>query len=415
MSLLNQNKQHLLYLDTIRALAALYVVLHHAMLQYYFIKPQKLSTAEKVIVKVFSDGHLAVDMFIVLSGFSLMIAITRNNYQFKGGVLLFLKRRVIRIVPAYYAAMFVSLILAATCIGINTGSSWDMSINANRIDIISHLLFFHDVFVSTSTKINYSLWSIAVEWRLYLFFPFLIWLWRKRGLGGALMSALLTTLVLSIALANLKSVCPGINLLRSGVSPLIIPFSLGMAAADISFSKKARAVQIRSLYSSVNNSIVVAFFIVSFIIYKLIPVVLASNSASALNLEFITEETKDIVFGFIAAAFLFASASAHKLTDRQNIIAKLLNWRPLVFVGTFSYSLYLIHPPLLQIFSQYILAPYHLSALANTCLIVVLGTPFVIFLSYLFFLMFERPFLRNKRSYSVKNTEQLTVHEALID
>lgn len=414
MSLLNQTKQRFLYLDSIRALVALYVVMHHAMLQYYFIKSDHLSKTEKLVYKVFSDGHLAVDMFIVLSGFSLMLAIIKNNYQLKGGTSLFIKRRIIRIVPAYYATLIISLLFAATCIGIKTSSSWDMSINANMNDLISHLLFFHDFFLSTSPKINYSLWSIAVEFRLYLIFPFIVWLWRKRGAWSAFLFAFVTAIGVSIVQCIFKIYNSDINLFRSGVSPLIILFTLGMLAADISFSDRGTAVRIRDFFSKLNNGTTLIVFIVLIIIYKVIPAAILSSAPLTNNLNLVVIETKDILCGIITAVLLAVCATGQHLTNKKKSVLKILNWQPLVFIGTFSYSLYLIHAPLLQILSQYVLSPLHLSVLGKTCLILTFGTPLVVFISYLFFLLFERPFLISNKDYSIKNTEAIAAQNPAI-
>lgn len=413
MSLLNSSKRFP-FLDSIRAIAALYVVMHHAMLQYYFIKPHNLSTAEQVVFKVFSDGHLAVDMFIVLSGFSLMLAIIRNNYKLKGGIATFIKRRVIRIVPAYYATIAISLLLASTLIGINTSSSWDMSIGATFQGFLTHLLFFHDFFISTSPKISYSLWSIAVEFRLYLLFPFIVWLWRKTGSLGALLFACATTITISILLLVSKTYYPDINLFRSGVSPFIILFTLGMLAADLTFSGHNSAVRFRHFFDRLNTLTIILFFIVAGIIYKVIPAEKDYGSAATNTYNLIVIESKDILFGLISAAFLVLCAIRGNLTVRQNSLLRILHWEPLVLIGTFSYSLYLIHPPLLQLITQYMLVGIHLSILGKTCFLIIIGTPLIVFISYLFFLVFEKPFLLGSRKVRVEETETITAQNPAI-
>jgi peptidoglycan/LPS O-acetylase OafA/YrhL len=413
MSLINSTKRFL-YLDSIRAIAALYVVMHHAMLQYYFIKPHNLSTAEQVVFKVFSDGHLAVDMFIVLSGFSLMLAVIRNNYKLKGGIATFIKRRIIRIVPAYYATIAFSLLLATTLIGIKTSSSWDMSINATFEGFLTHLLFFHDFFLSTSPKISYSLWSIAVEFRLYLIFPFIVWLWRKKGAFSALLFACITTITISILLLVCKVYYPDINLFRSGVSPFIILFVLGMLAADIAFSGNDLAVRFRNFFGRLNTLTIILLFIAAGIIYKVIPVERDYGNPSTNTYNLIVIQSKDILFGAISAAFLILCSMSNSLTIRKNSVLKILYWEPLVLIGTFSYSLYLIHPFLLQLLTQYMLAGMHLSVLGKTCFLIIIGTPLVVFISYLFFLVFEKPFLANTKKVKIGEAETIVAQNPAI-
>jgi len=413
MSLLNSSKRFP-FLDSIRAIAALYVVMHHAMLQYYFIKPHNLSTAEQVVFKIFSDGHLAVDMFIVLSGFSLMLAIIRNNYKLKGGIATFIKRRIIRIVPAYYATIAISLLLASTLIGINTSSSWDMSINPTFQGFLTHLFFFHDLFLSTSPKISYSLWSIAVEFRLYLLFPLIVWLWRKAGPFGALLFACVTTITISVLLLVFKNYYPDINLFRSGVSPFIILFTLGMLAADLTFSGHDPAVRFRHFFGRLNTLTTILFFIAAGIIYKVIPAEKDYGSASTNTYNLIVIESKDILFGLISAAFLVLCAIRDNLTVKQNSLLRILHWEPLVLIGTFSYSLYLIHPPLLQLMTQYMLVGMHLSTLGKTVFLIIVGTPLVLLISYFFFLIFEQPFMTLGKKYKKTDNQAKTPEPAIL-
>jgi peptidoglycan/LPS O-acetylase OafA/YrhL len=54
---MKQSKSHLLFLDGIRALSALYVVVHHISLQYYgnpsIIKPKGLTPISIVLMRVY--------------------------------------------------------------------------------------------------------------------------------------------------------------------------------------------------------------------------------------------------------------------------------------------------------------------------------------------------------------------------
>lgn len=93
--------------------------------------------------------------------------------------------------------------------------------------------------------------------------------------------------------------------------------------------------------------------------------------------------------------------------DDGNRISKFLNYKPLVFLGTFAYSIYLIHAPLLQIFWQYVFTPLHDKPLAMFAALAIVGTPIIVGLSYLFFLLCERPFLgkgKKNRESSVSET-----------
>ena len=70
-----------------------------------------------------------------------------------------------------------------------------------------------------------------------------------------------------------------------------------------------------------------------------------------------------------------------------------------VFVGTFSYSLYLIHAPLLQVAWQYGVEPLHESPGVAFLLMLAFAVPPIVALSFVFFLVAERPFLNTKPVY----------------
>jgi len=413
MTLDRIKQQRFLFLDSLRALAAIYVVMHHAVLQYYFFVKDMttVSNKEKILLRLFWDGHLSVNLFIVLSGFSLMIVVTKNNHELKGGAWTFFKRRVIRIIPPYYIALLVSFFLAKWLLTDTSRGVWDIAIPVTYSDLYIHLLMLHDFFVSHGTKINYALWSISVEFRLYLFFPFLVWLWRKKGLWASLLISIILVIVFSIALIIGKSYYPEINLEISGVTPYILLFMMGVVASDTAFSEANYAKSIRKFYQGMSVLTIVVVFIISLILYKVIPSIFERNQASTPYNEFILQEIKDIIFGLISANFLFSCAVPAKPSVISRWIFKMLNWRPLVFVGMFSYSLYLIHPPLLKLLSKFVLSAVDVSNFTKACLLVVGGIPVILLVSYLFFFLFERPFLVLGRKRKLIDVEVATAEQ----
>ena len=77
---------------------------------------------------------------------------------------------------------------------------------------------------------------------------------------------------------------------------------------------------------------------------------------------------------------------------------RLLGSRPLAFLGTFSYSIYLIHAPLLQVLWQYAFRPLQSHPVLMLGALVFLGLPIIGAASYGFFLLCERPFLTKRRA-----------------
>ncbi len=83
---------------------------------------------------------------------------------------------------------------------------------------------------------------------------------------------------------------------------------------------------------------------------------------------------------------------------RQGLLHRLLSARPLVWIGGFSYSIYLIHAPLLQFIWQYLLRSFHSNDGLTLFLLVVPGMALIVGLSYFFYWGCERPFLNTKRT-----------------
>ena len=167
------------YVDGIRALAALIVYLNHAYAQITAGDVYKLKSPWSLASYSMVAGHLSVTVFIVISGFCLTLPVISNGGQLRGGVGGFLRRRARRILPPYYAAVALCLLLIWTVIGKPTGSLWDYPIRVNAAAIFCHLVLIQDLFATS--LINYVFWSIAVEWHIYFIVPLLVWCWRRYG------------------------------------------------------------------------------------------------------------------------------------------------------------------------------------------------------------------------------------------
>lgn len=116
------NSTHLSWLDQIRGIAALYVACHHAVRQVIITGEHAHDPLYRLIQLATGFGHYAVDIFIVLSGYCLMLPLIRKQHF--GSILNFYIRRTVRIVLPYYGALFVTLILIYFVMGEMRGSVW---------------------------------------------------------------------------------------------------------------------------------------------------------------------------------------------------------------------------------------------------------------------------------------------------
>jgi peptidoglycan/LPS O-acetylase OafA/YrhL len=101
----------------------------------------------------------------------------------------------------------------------------------------------------------------------------------------------------------------------------------------------------------------------------------------------------DLPTGVLAASLLAGTS-----WSPDGALTRMFSWRPLVFVGTFSYSLYLIHAPVLQILWQFVLQPLAMTSRGMFFFFMTLGFGIVLATAYLFFRVFEQPFMRSARA-----------------
>lgn len=383
-----QNKSHLPHIDGLRAIAALYVVMHHAMLEYKVIPS---GAVQKIFLALFKSGHYAVNLFIVISGFSLMLPAIRRNYQV-AGVWEFYKRRIVRILPPYYIAMAFSLLAIFFLLDEKTGSIWDNCIPVTSKSIVTHIFLINDLFISEVYKINHAFWSIPVECRIYIFFPFLLYLWRKSGPGASLLTAVGISVVLFITLRMLRTGYPDIDMATAGVNPYIILFTLGMLAADISFGDS----RLSKMADKLPWGWLLIASAIGFVFYKSRITFYSDVNGNIEN------EIVDVLFGLICFCLLVICSREKYKTSRIAFVGKVFSFKPLAGVGLFAYSIYLIHAPLLHMIALYMIAPLHLSAFTSSVVLILGGTALIVGIAYPFFLLFERPFLLKK---AVKATE----------
>src|SRR4029453_6858535 len=136
----------------IRALAALFVVLHHVYLSVYDGFP---TNTGPVVLTPLLYGHFGVAVFIVVSGFSLGLAPAKRGWELgRGGYWTFMRRRAWRIIPPYWAALAVSVALVAV-LGLRTHEavSWK--------GVGTHFFLVQDLVEGASP--NGAFWSTAVE------------------------------------------------------------------------------------------------------------------------------------------------------------------------------------------------------------------------------------------------------------
>ena len=351
------------WLDGVRALAAGYVVLHHIYLGLFPgfpVNPGPFGLGWLMY------GQLAVVVFIVVSGFSLGLGPAQNGDRLKGGAAGFFRRRAWRILPPYWAALLFSMAVSHFFLAELPGHE------VNVRSLVVHGLLVHDIVPSNSP--NSAFWSIAVEAQIYLFFPLMLMLTRARSPA---VTAASVVAIVCVAHLLAQHVAPLSRLDHLNLQ-LYAGFAFGVWAVEEASSPTP---QLRAWPLP---------WIAGAIIAALIGLILVFGFPWVAQRYFWV----DIAFAFAVALFFVG------LVDTRSVAARTLSARPLDFVGRFSYSLYLVHVPIvaLLMFSPPIANPFVKYAAVAGVIV-----PVTLVAAYLFFLAFERPFL-TIRSFAALRT-----------
>lgn len=390
------------YVDSLRALAALgVVILHVFQINGFGLGNVTLPGATDAVtsgalgrmIAIFFDKivelfHYGVQVFIVLSGYSLMLPVARRGEgRLSVDALTFFKHRARRILPPYYGAVVFALLATALVPGMNVKSSsfWDLALPAFSMGaLVSHGLLLQNLYGQFVTNgqftINPPLWTIAVEWQIYFLFPLMVVLWRRWGIARLALAALALGFVQLVLFVPTSLAYPFSHWWFIGL------FVLGMAAASVGFSANPRE---RMWRERLPWPLLTVVFGALFMGAKLAGAGATTTEMPGLLMTI----TADSLIGMAMACLLMTlSRQAQAPSPYLGWLSAVLHTPVLTGVGVFSYSLYLIHAPVLvMVFlagKSLNLAPQ--AALAFT---LVPGVLIAILVSYLFHLAVERPFM----------------------
>jgi peptidoglycan/LPS O-acetylase OafA/YrhL len=359
-------RKRLAGLDGIRGLAALFVVVNHIFLRTF---PGYPVDRAPFWAGWFIYGRFAVVVFIVLSGFSLALSPARNGWRL-GSASRFAYRRARRILPAYWAALVFSLAVAWLVVpppgqGLPTGRS-----------VVVNGLLVQNIVGAPSP--NRSFWSMAVEAQLYLVFPLLLLMVRR--FGAVVMVGTVTLLVAAAGIVG-----PHVSRLDTFViqSPpdLAALFAVGVLAAGIVGASRARRAWPWGWLALAAAAPVFA-------------TIWWRGSVWTLDHLFWV----DLALGPAIACLLAALA-----TGRPAALLRLLDSRPIRSLGLSSYSLYLIHGPIVIVVYEELVAGRFRHGVLAFVVTVALAVPLTIVFARFFAAAFEtQVWRRRSRSWPAR-------------
>ena len=369
----SKNISYLPAIDQLRGMAALLIVFYHglSLISYQLIHQKPFwfdhwLSADSIFSAILIEGHTAVALFMVLSGFIFTIGTYKNKIDYRQ----FISNRLLRTYPLFLLLLFLGIA--------STPSSYNFS------GLLKTIFFMSNTEGAiTAGKFTSMFWTIAVEWQFYLLFPLLMRIANHTGI-----KSLIGIVLIFIAL-------------RCGL------YLQGSNIRDISYSTIIGRMD-QFLIGMIIGIIYIRFFKKS-LTYDFLFLASTLSAFSALywfnlNGGWPTNNYTKILWP-TAEALIWGGFILGYLSFSRWItiaIGKLLS-----SVGLISYSIYLTHFVIIDfcIRHDFILTLFEtrhlINAIASTIIIIL---PIVLVVSTLTYLFIEKPFLNLRRSYKKEKT-----------
>ncbi len=163
----DSNAPRLAFVDALRGLAAVYVVIYHTV----YI-PQPALNVPHWAFLVVTGGHSAVTLFFIVSAFSLCYTM-KSRMNVPGAIVDFYVRRFFRIAPLFYVLICLYSVLRYWSFGGGFYGLWEVAKNVSFV-----FVFF------PGSGIVWAAWTVGVEMPFYLIFPLLFS--RLKGIPAVL-------------------------------------------------------------------------------------------------------------------------------------------------------------------------------------------------------------------------------------
>ncbi|MEI6649926.1 MAG: acyltransferase [Candidatus Moraniibacteriota bacterium] len=325
-----EKQNYLSSLTSLRGLAALLVVLLHFNVFCFALAPWD-GPFDHFIQK----GYLWVDFFFLLSGFIMMHVYSESfNKSISENFFTFMRSRFARIYPLHLFSFLCMVVFYFWYRANFTLSAADYVYTFNMHTIWANLFLLQSMGLYKILTWNSPSWSISVEWWMYVVFPFLLVPFRK--ITGWKRIYIFFGIVAGY-LFIIYFLYP-ISALTNGALDPGIKYSLDVTY-DFGF--------IRCFFG----------FLFGMLLYELYRVdwgrkYLSKNSVwlliTIIVVMVMTFSTPDIVPIIAFAAIILASVYA------EGFCELLLSLKPLVYLGTISYSVYIMHFLLMTFLFDYL-------------------------------------------------------------
>lgn len=267
-----------------------------------------------------AGGFVGVDIFFVISGYLISATVIPEVTSSSFSILAFYERRIRRIFPALTAMLIVFSVAACFYLLPTEFVGFAKSLAAAATSSSNFYFWRHSGYFDspTSSPLLHT-WSLAVEEQFYILFPIFLIL-VQRFFPVRLRAGVVTLFFASLATSALTvSIDP--------VTAFYMPYTRAWELLLGTVLSLEMLPRIRSLFQ--RN--------------------LATLAGAGLILLSILAYDAHMPFPGLAALPPCAGAALIIWAGEsgQSLVGSVLSWRPLVFIGLISYSLYLWHWPVI--------------------------------------------------------------------
>ncbi|WP_345951543.1 acyltransferase [Mucilaginibacter sp. PAMB04274] len=345
-------------LDSMRGLASLTVLLGHVLASIF---PNGNFWLDKTPLHIISSSHEAVVFFFLLSGYVLTYQYANKSFEYKS----FLIGRVARIYIPYIVAVLLSLVLytffkdnAPVHYNNFLKSQWQFTYSNSLL--VDHILLVGNFKTDT---INTVIWSLVHEMRVAILFPVLL-LILKLNWRIVICLSLLVSVLAGFAIVHGVNPSAGYN--NSYVYTCHY-FSMFLLGALLARYQSFIISKYRSIPKLMRNAMLVTALLVYTTSHLTFSVLHVLGAGAILK------------YSFLISDWLTSIASFH-LMVAAIAVAGTKHWvesKPLLKLGKVSYSLYLVHLPVLYVVYKLMpTAPFELALGIGTVLSLYLSTIF---------------------------------------
>jgi peptidoglycan/LPS O-acetylase OafA/YrhL len=373
-------------LDGLRFVAALMVILQH-LSDYKRNKPGIPNLEGNLVSNLGSHG---VTLFFVLSGFLIFsLLFVEKKFTDTIQVKSFYVRRMLRIWPLYFGFGILSIVFTDKMLTL-LGNPINTPVGENLLYLFTFSVNLQLIFAVVNKGIIELYWSVCIEEQFYLFAPWLV----KKGNNFLMISLVLIGVGIGSKFLLEYLITKEIIQANQHINPLYTfttcwfdAFGLGILAAYFYFNKNIYN-KIRSVIE--NKSVQATVLIFTFLyVTDILP-----------RPKLITNYFFSTIACLCFAYIILAAATGKFIFNLETPFLKRM--------GKYSYGMYVLHATVIQLVLIFFLKYFSKeNLLVYEIIFPLLSVALVILLSGLSYELYEKRFLKMKKSFTVVQNQKL--------